>query len=94
MAHVQFIYEFNCIADDILTHNTPAEQPVDDVDTDLLRRTEMEWQGNTGGIQSLYQFGTSKDQEVDEEMTEVILTNVETDNTRSQSSSGKETATF
>ena len=47
---MQFIYEFNRIADGILTHNCFAEQPVEDADTELLRQTEMEWQATTGGI--------------------------------------------
>ncbi|KAI7847384.1 hypothetical protein BDC45DRAFT_355871 [Circinella umbellata] len=75
MAHMKFIYEFNCIADEILAHESPSEQPVDDDDTDL-HQTEMEWEGNPAGIQSLYQFGAFNDG-VDEEMVEVVLTNVE-----------------
>ena len=42
MAHMQFVYEFNCIADEILDHESPSEQPVDDADTDL-HQIEMEW---------------------------------------------------
>ncbi|KAG2210727.1 hypothetical protein INT45_001533 [Circinella minor] len=68
MAHMEFIYEFNCIANEILANSCPAEL-VEEADADLLYQTEMEWQGTTGGIQSLYQFGSSEIQ-VDEEMTE------------------------
>ncbi|KAG2216119.1 hypothetical protein INT45_011319 [Circinella minor] len=42
----------------------------------------MEWQGTAGGIQSLYQYEIQK---VDEEMTEAVLTNVETGNSEPQS---------
>ena len=49
MAHMEFIYEFNCIADEILANSCPAE-PVEDADVDLLHQTEMEWQGTTGGM--------------------------------------------
>ncbi|KAG2215960.1 hypothetical protein INT45_010104 [Circinella minor] len=87
MAHMEFIYEFNCIADEILANSCPAEL-VEEADADLLYQTEMEWQGTTGGIQSLYQFGSSEIQ-VDEEMTEVVAANSETSDTKSRENSKK-----
>ena len=43
----------------------------------------MEWQGTTGGIQSLYHFGSSEIQP-DEEMTEVVAMNYKTSNSKSR----------
>ena len=85
---MQFIYEFNCIADEILAHNYPAEETVEDIDTDLLRQTEMEWQGNPSGIESLYQFGSSEIEVIDEEMEEVP-SNIVSDCTQIESSPRK-----
>ena len=86
---MQFIYKFNCIADEILAHSYPAEECIEDIDMDLLHQTKMEWQGNASGIQSLYQFGSSEIEFIDEEMEEVAPSNVETDCTPIDSSQRK-----
>ena len=36
MVYLEFIDEFNCIADEILAHNYAGEKTIEDIDIDLL----------------------------------------------------------